>query len=49
MVEMDIMRMIGDVGFPIVAFLLMWYQSTRTIKENTAILRELVVEIKRRR
>jgi len=45
----EILMGISQVGFPIVAFLLMYYQSTRTIKENTTVLRELVVEMKRRR
>ena len=38
---------INTVGFPIVAFLLMYYQSTKTIKENTRTLRELVLILKK--
>ena len=49
MIEEGILSSIADVGFPIVAFLLMWYQSTKTIKENTKVLRELVLELQRRR
>lgn len=44
----QIVDAICKVGFPIVAFLLMFWQSSRTIKDNTTVLRELVVEIKRR-
>ena len=38
---------ISTVGFPIVAFLLMFYQSTRTIKENTKVLSELCLLMKK--
>jgi hypothetical protein len=47
MIEASLITYIADVGFPIVAFLLMWHQSSRTIKENTQILSELVVELRR--
>jgi hypothetical protein len=39
---------INAVGFPIVAFLLMFYQSTKTIKENTKVLRELCDKISKK-
>ena len=45
----EVITAINTVGFPIVAFLLMFYLSSKTIKENTAVMRELVEEIKRRR
>ena len=40
------MQMISTVGFPIVAFLLMFWQSTKTIKENTKAINELIVYMK---
>lgn len=49
MIEETIMKAISTVGFPIVAFLLMYYQSTKTIRENTKVLSELVIELKRRK
>lgn len=43
--EVYIMEEIGtiiqQVGFPIAAFLLMWWQSNTTIKENTAAIVKL--------
>lgn len=36
-----ITQTISNVGFPIAAFLLMWYQSNTTVKENTAAITEL--------
>jgi hypothetical protein len=38
---------ISSVGFPIVAFLLMYLQSTKTIKENTKAINELILLIKK--
>ena len=40
---------ISSVGFPIVAFFLMWKLTTSTIKENTMAVRELVNEIRQNR
>jgi len=40
---LDVETAISTVGFPIVAFLLMFYQSTKTIKENTKILSRLCI------
>lgn len=37
----DIATLIQSVGFPIAAFLLMWYQSNTTIKDNTAAINKL--------
>lgn len=38
----DIANLIQSVGFPIAAFLLMWYQSNTTIKENTAAINKMI-------
>ena len=43
----EILTAISTVGFPIVAFLLMFWQSTRTIKENTKALTELCAYLKK--
>jgi len=43
----EISELITNVGFPIVAFLLMYYQSTKTIKDNTAALREILIVIQK--
>ena len=40
-----VLNAISTVGFPIVAFILMWYQSTKTIKQNTEILKELTIAV----
>lgn len=37
----EISSLIQQVGFPIAAFLLMWWQSNTTIKENTAAINKL--------
>ena len=47
--EIDVLAAISTVGFPIVAFLLMFWQNTKVIKGNTTVLRELVEELRRRR
>ena len=44
--EQEIMNMISNVGFPIGAFMLMWIFATKTLKENTAAIRELCTIIK---
>ena len=44
---MDVIQMISTVGFPIVAFLLMFWQSTKTIKENTKAITELITYMKK--
>lgn len=38
----DIATLIQSVGFPIAAFLLMWYQSNTTIKENTEAINKMI-------
>lgn len=37
----EIINAIGTIGFPIVAFLLMYKMSCETIKENTMALNEI--------
>lgn len=41
----DLTALISNVGFPIAAFLLMWYQSNTTIKECTKAITELTQHI----
>lgn len=41
----DFTTLISNVGFPIAAFLLMWYQSNTTIKECTKAITELTQHI----
>lgn len=41
----DVVTLISNVGFPIAAFLLMWYQSNTTIKECTKAITELTNHI----
>lgn len=46
----ELIKLINTVGFPIAAFLLIFYQSNITIKENTKAIRDLgqiIREIKR--
>ena len=45
--EATLVEMINAVGFPIVAFLLMFYQSNKTINKNTSAINELVLHLKR--
>lgn len=44
----EIIDAIQVVGFPIVAFILMYIMANRTIKENSSAINELVNELKRR-
>jgi hypothetical protein len=37
----SLMQAISNVGFPIAAFLLMWYQCNTVVKENTAAITEM--------
>ena len=42
--QMDVntvIQAISNVGFPIAAFLLMWYQCNTVVKENTAAITEM--------
>lgn len=36
-----VIQTISNVGFPIAAFLLMWYQCNTVVKENTAAITEM--------
>lgn len=36
-----VIQAISNVGFPIAAFLLMWYQCNAVIKENTVAITEM--------
>lgn len=45
MIEMDGVNLISNVGFPIGAFLLMYFFSYKTLKENTEAIRSLHVLI----
>jgi len=47
-VTAEIISWINDVGFPIVAFLLMYLLATRTIKENTKAIKDLGDAVNRR-
>lgn len=38
---------IKDVGFPIFAFILMYIMATKTIKDNTKAIREMIEIIKK--
>lgn len=36
-----VIQAISNVGFPIAAFLLMWYQCNTVVKENTAAIADM--------
>ena len=36
-----VIQAISNVGFPIAAFLLMWYQCNTVVRENTAAITEM--------
>lgn len=40
-----VIQAISNVGFPIAAFLLMWYQCNTVVKENTAAITEMRIVI----
>lgn len=42
----EIVNIIQSVGFPIAAFLLMFWQNCTIVKENTKAIRELVSYLK---
>lgn len=44
---MELIQSISTVGFPIVAYLLMFWLSTKTIKENTNAIRELTKSLRK--
>lgn len=37
----SMMQAISNIGFPIAAFLLMWYQCNTVVKENTAAITDM--------
>lgn len=37
----SVMQAISNVGFPIAAFMLTWYQCNTVVKENTAAITEM--------
>lgn len=37
----SVMQAVSNVGFPIAAFMLMWYQCNTVVKENTAAITEM--------
>lgn len=37
----SVLQAISNVGFPIAAFLLMWYQCNTVVKENTTAITEM--------
>jgi len=41
----ELLTAISTVGFPIVAFLLMYYFAVKTVNDNTFVIRELIEEI----
>ena len=40
MIENEVINLIGNVGFPIAAFILIWYQNNTVIRANTKVLQE---------
>ena len=40
-----VIQAISNVGFPIAAFLLMWYQCNTVVKENTAAITEMRIAL----
>ena len=45
--ELELIGLIQSVGFPIVAFLLMYHLVKDTIKDNTKAIRELTIYLKK--
>ena len=43
---MDITELISNVGFPIAAFMMMWFSNHTTLKKLTTAIDELKVEIR---
>lgn len=41
MIENEVVEFIAQVGFPIVAFLLLWYSNNKVISKNTEALQDL--------
>lgn len=40
-----VIQAISNVGFPIAAFMLMWYQCNTVVKENTAAITEMRIAL----
>lgn len=40
-----VFQAISNVGFPIAAFLLMWYQCNTVVKENTAAITKMQIAL----
>ena len=45
--ELNVLEAISTVGFPIVAFLLMFWFSNKTIRENTKVINELIIHLRK--
>ena len=43
----DLSQLIGNVGFPIAAFVMMYYMCNTTIKENTKVVADCAEVIRR--
>jgi len=41
MIEEEIVPLISNVGFPIAAFVMMWYSHNRTLKKLTEAIQDL--------
>lgn len=48
-IETEIFTLIGNFGFPIVAFYLMYVMANKTIKQNTDAVNNLVIHLKSER
>ena len=46
MIDEAVLQAISTIGFPIVAFLLMWYQSNSIIKKNSEAIDKLTEMIR---
>ena len=43
----DWTNIVSNVGFPIAAFVMMFWMTNRTIRENTKAIREMIVLMKK--
>lgn len=41
----EVVELVSNVGFPIAAFLLMWYQCNTTVAQNTEAMNKLVQKL----
>jgi len=44
----QLIGLVGSLGFPIIAYLLLYFRLEKVIQSNTDIVRELLVELKSR-